>query len=83
MVKKGESFEELFSALEERARKLEQGNLGLEASLALYEEGAEIAARLRELLEGAELRIEKVRAKVETERSGFRELEVAYGEEDE
>lgn len=77
------SFEELFGSLEERARKLEQGNLSLEDSLRLYEEGAEIADRLRELLDGAELRIEKLHARLAADRSQLRELEAAYGEDDE
>ncbi len=54
------SFEQLYAALEGKARALEQGNLPLEESLTLYEEGAALAARLREILEAAELRIRTV-----------------------
>jgi exodeoxyribonuclease VII small subunit len=57
---KDESFEALFRRLEETARKLEAGNLGLDESLALYEEGAAIADRLRSILDAAELRIRTV-----------------------
>lgn len=81
-AKKDESFEELFAALEERARKLEQGNLPLEESLKLYEEGAAMAGRLREILDAAELRIEKLHIRLDADRSEFREIESAYGEEE-
>jgi exodeoxyribonuclease VII small subunit len=59
------SFEELYAALEEKARKLEQGNLPLEESLKLYEEGAALADRLRAILAAAELRIRNVRQRFE------------------
>ena len=62
-----ESFEGLYSALEEKARKLEAGNLPLEESLALYEEGAALAGRLREVLAAAELRIQNVHRRFEPE----------------
>ena len=62
-----ESFEALYAALEEKARKLEMGNLPLEESLALYEEGAAVAARLREILAAAELRIQTVHRRYEPE----------------
>ena len=55
-----ETFEALYGALEEKARALEQGNLPLEESLKLYEEGAALAAKLREVLGAAELRIQQV-----------------------
>ena len=51
------AFEELYTALEEKARRLEQGNLPLEESLKLYEEGAALVHRLREILDSAELRL--------------------------
>jgi exodeoxyribonuclease VII small subunit len=72
-----ETFETLFAALEERARKLEQGNLPLEESLRLYEEGAALADRLRTILDSAELRVRTVRARLngESEQSGDGRLE--------
>ncbi|MFN0095341.1 MAG: exodeoxyribonuclease VII small subunit [Dehalococcoidia bacterium] len=54
------TFEALYTELEETARKLEQGNLPLEESLALYEQGAALVAKLRVLLQGAEARIQTV-----------------------
>lgn len=75
-----ESFETLYASLEERARKLEQGNLPLEESLKLYEEGASVAAKLRDLLKQAELRIARVQltSSADDEASSFREDEVEY-----
>ncbi|MGE5596982.1 MAG: exodeoxyribonuclease VII small subunit [Hyphomicrobiales bacterium] len=74
-----QSFEELYAALEEKARKLEQGNLPLEESLALYEEGVALVDRLREILEGAELRVRTLQARFEEDEAQLREVEVEYG----
>ncbi len=54
-------FEELYRKLEETVEKLEKGGLSLEQSIALYEEGMELAKRCQELLDGAEQRITKLR----------------------
>ena len=56
-----ESFEALYRRLEEVAARLEGGNLGLEDSVALYEEGMRLARRCQELLSGVEQRIEVLR----------------------
>ena len=77
------SFEQLYAALEEKARKLEQGNLPLEASLKLYEEGAAIADDLRKILEGAELKVKTLHVRLEDDRAQIREVEAGYdGEPD-
>jgi exodeoxyribonuclease VII small subunit len=55
------SFEELYRRLEETVEKLEKGGLPLEESIALYEEGMQLAKRCQEILEKAELRITKLR----------------------
>ena len=78
-----ESFEALFAALEEKSRRLEQGNLGLEESLRLYEEGAGLVEKLRTILASAELRIRTVQARVAEDRAELREVEVEYGLGDE
>ncbi|OAI39091.1 hypothetical protein AYO38_08295 [bacterium SCGC AG-212-C10] len=78
MPKKEPTFEELFTSLEERSRRLEQGNLPLEESLKLYEEGAEIAGKLREILSSADLRIRTLRTRMDEESATFREPEVDY-----
>lgn len=72
------SFEQLYAALEEKARRLEQGNLPLEASLKLYEEGAAIADDLRKILEGAELQVKTLQARLEDERAQIGEVEASY-----
>ena len=55
------SFEELYRRLEETVAKLERGGLPLEESIALYEEGMQLAKRCQEILDKAELRITKLR----------------------
>lgn len=72
------TFEQLYAALEEKARRLEQGNLPLEASLKLYEEGAAIADDLRKILEGAELQVKTLHARLEDDRSQIGEVEASY-----
>lgn len=57
----GQSFEDLYRKLEEAVDKLEKGGLPLEESIALYEEGMELAKRCQAVLDGAELRITKLR----------------------
>ncbi|HLZ70473.1 MAG TPA: exodeoxyribonuclease VII small subunit [Dehalococcoidia bacterium] len=58
-AKKGEqqSFEAVYTQLEETVRQLEAGGLPLDESIGLFEEGMRLAQRCRELLDGAELRI--------------------------
>lgn len=73
-----QSFEALYAALEERARRLEQGNLSLEDSLKLYEEGAAVVAELRTVLDAAELRVRTVRNQVDSDDNQFREPEAEY-----
>lgn len=75
------TFEQLYAALEEKARRLEQGNLPLEAALKLYEEGASIADHLRKILEGAELQVKTLQARLEDDRAQIREVETGYGDE--
>jgi exodeoxyribonuclease VII small subunit len=80
--KQDESFEALFTQLEERARRLEQGNLPLEESLALYEEGAALVDRLRQVLDAAELRIRNVQGRFEEDIGALREVESEFGDEE-
>lgn len=53
------TFESLYAALEEKARRLEQGNLPLEESLRLYDDGAKLVDQLRTILEKAELQVDR------------------------
>lgn len=57
-----EDFEALFSRLEEVAGRLEAGNLSLEQSVSLYEEGMQLAQRCQALLQQVEQRIERLQA---------------------
>jgi len=50
-------FEEALHALEERVRKLEGGDVPLEQSLQLFEQGVELARTCHEQLEAAEQRV--------------------------
>jgi exodeoxyribonuclease VII small subunit len=62
MVKKAEakskSFESSLSALEKIVRELERGDLPLDESLRLFEEGVKLSRECQERLNQAERRIE-------------------------
>ena len=55
-------FEEALAALQETVGKLEAGELTLEESLALFEQGQQLASRCTMLLDGANLRVEQLTA---------------------
>jgi exodeoxyribonuclease VII small subunit len=55
------TFEELYRELEEKVTLLEQGGLSLDDSLAAYEAAVGLAQKCQQMLEGAELRITKLR----------------------
>ncbi len=73
------SFEELVERLEERARTLEAGNIPLDRAIAVYEEGAALVEQLREMLDAAELRVQRLRGAF-AEGSSFREEPEPYDE---
>ena len=54
-------FEALFVRLEEITALLESGDLALERSVQLYEEGMRLAERCQQLLAGVEQRVEQLR----------------------
>ncbi len=60
---KSESFEKLFTELEQVIAKLEAGDLSLDESLALYQRGMELAKQCGTLLDQAELRIKELVAR--------------------
>ncbi len=60
MSKKSRSFEESMARLEQIVRGLEQGNVPLEESLKLFEEGTKLVQGCSKLLDDAELQIRKV-----------------------
>lgn len=53
-------FEEALKKLEAIVSKLEEGTVSLEESVGLYEEGMKLSKHCSDILEKAELRIEKV-----------------------
>ncbi len=63
-----DTFEALYARLEEVTAALEAGNLTLEQSIALYEEGMRLAQRCQVVLSEAEKRVEVLR---ETYDNGF------------
>ena len=54
------SFEEAMKALEEVVYKLESGNVALEASIQLYERGAELKAHCQKKLAEAEEKVAQI-----------------------
>ena len=60
MNKKNATFEESMARLEQIVRSLEQGNVPLEESLKLFQEGTERVRSGGKLLDDANLQIEKV-----------------------
>lgn len=57
---KGMSFEESMDALEELVRKLENGGIGLDESLRIYEQAVVLRDHCRSVLEDGERRIRKI-----------------------
>ena len=57
---KADGFEAQYKRLEATVAKLEEGDLTLEESLALYEDGMKLAKACQELLKDAELRVTKL-----------------------
>ncbi len=60
------SYDEAFAQLEAILASLEEGDLPLEQTLALYEEGAKLAAYCARKLEEAELRVSQWQPEGET-----------------
>jgi exodeoxyribonuclease VII small subunit len=58
MAKKKPTFEEALRQLEEIAEQIEQGRIGLEESIVKYEQGMLLVRQCREILAGAERRIQ-------------------------
>ena len=54
------AFEEAMAALEAVVTQLERGEVKLEKSIALYEEGARLKAHCEKKLKEAELKVEKI-----------------------
>jgi exodeoxyribonuclease VII small subunit len=68
------AFEELYRQLEEKVLLLEQGGLSLDDSLSAYEDAVRLAQTCQQLLDGAELRITRLRESM----SGVAEASLPY-----
>lgn len=61
------SFEDSYALLEQVIQKLESGNLSLEESVALYEQGIKLAAHCGRKLDDAQLRVTQLLSTVSGE----------------
>jgi len=61
------NFEEAMERLGEIVRKLEDGNVPLEESMRLYEEGMRLGSLCRRILKEAEQKIERLTAEIDAE----------------
>lgn len=66
-TKKKMTFEQTMQRLEEIVQTLEQGDAPLEQSVALFEEGTKLSAKLHEMLDTAEQKVQMVNQPAETE----------------
>ena len=57
------SFEQAFDEMEQIVRQLEDGQLSLDDSLALFERGQALTLRCQQLLENAELKVQQLAPK--------------------
>ena len=60
MSKKSKTFEESMNRLEQIVRAMERGDVPLEESLKLFQEGTELVQTCTKLLDDAQLHIKKV-----------------------
>ena len=76
-------FEESLSRLEEIVKSLEEGEISLEETLPLFEEGIKLLADLKDYLSTAETKIEKLIKDSEGKFKidGYRELSKGLEEE--
>ena len=60
MSKKKQSFEESMVRLEQIVRSMERGDVALEESLKLFQEGTELVRSCNELLDNAQLQVKMI-----------------------
>ena len=70
------SFERAIEELESIVRRLEDGKVPLEESVAIYERGEALKRRCEELLRQAEARVEKITLDVNGKPKGAEPLDV-------
>jgi exodeoxyribonuclease VII small subunit len=71
------SFERAIEELESIVKRLEEGKVPLEESVAIYERGEILKRRCEELLRQAEARVEKITLDAAGKPSGSEPLDVA------
>jgi exodeoxyribonuclease VII small subunit len=69
-------FERAIEELESIVRRLEEGKVPLEESVAIYERGETLKRRCEELLRQAEARVEKITLSAEGKPTGTEPLDV-------
>ena len=70
------SFEHAIEELESIVKRLEDGKVPLEESVAIYERGEALKRRCEELLRQAEARVEKITTDASGQASGVEPLDV-------
>ncbi len=70
------SFERAIEELETIVKRLEDGKVPLEESVAIYERGEALKRRCEELLRQAEARVEKITTDASGQASGTEPLDV-------
>lgn len=65
MNQQNQTFEASMSRLEQIVRAMERGDVALEESLKLFQEGTELVQRCSKLLDDAQLQIQKVTAGID------------------
>ncbi len=76
------AFEDLYRQLEEKVSLLEQGGLSLDDSLTAYEDAVALAKNCQQLLDGAELRITRLRATIAASENPEEEPEFELDEDE-
>ena len=71
------SFEKALEQLEEIVRKLERGDVALDESVAIYEQGEALKRRCESLLKQAEARIQKITLTADGRPEGVAPLDVS------
>lgn len=69
-------FEKAIDELESIVKRLEEGKVPLEESVAIYERGEALKARCEELLKQAEARVEKITLNASGRPAGSEPLDV-------
>lgn len=69
------SFEDAIGELEQIVSALEQGNVALERSIAIYERGEVLKNHCQKLLKEAESKVEKIKLSADGEPKGVEPLD--------